>query len=33
MVSLVSPGLHFMLVPKCQSGRIICNSPCGGKAK
>lgn len=30
MVSLVDPALHFMLVPKCKSGRIICNSPCGG---
>ena len=30
MVALVAPELHFMLVPKCQSGRIICNSPCGG---
>ena len=29
MVALVDPALHFMLVPKCQSGRIICNSPCG----
>lgn len=28
MVSLVDPSLHFMLVPKCRSGRIICNSPC-----
>ena len=27
----VDPQLHFMLVPKCKSGRIICNSPCGGK--
>ena len=33
MVSLVDPALHFMLVPKCKSGRIICNSPCGGQAK
>ena len=31
MVSLVDPELQFMLVPKCKSGRIICNSPCGGK--
>ena len=31
MVELVDPQLQFMLVPKCQSGRIICNSPCGGK--
>ena len=29
MVSLVDPDLQFMLVPKCASGRIICNSPCG----
>jgi thymidylate synthase (FAD) len=29
MVHLVDPSLHFMLVPKCKSGRIICNSPCG----
>jgi thymidylate synthase (FAD) len=29
MVELVDPALEFMLVPKCQSGRIICNSPCG----
>ena len=29
MVHLVNPALHFMLVPKCKSGRIICNSPCG----
>ena len=28
MVSLVDPELKFMLVPKCQSGIIICNSPC-----
>lgn len=28
MVELVDPALDFMLVPKCQSGRIICNSPC-----
>lgn len=30
MCDLVDPQLQFMLVPKCQSGRIICNSPCGG---
>ena len=30
MVALVDPQLQFMLVPKCKSGRIICNSPCGG---
>ena len=29
MISLVDPALKFMLVPKCKSGRIICNSPCG----
>ena len=29
MVALVAPELHFMLVPKCKSGRIICNDPCG----
>lgn len=28
MVSLVEPELQFMLVPKCKSGRIICNTPC-----
>ena len=31
MCDLVDPQLHFMLVPKCKSGRIICNTPCGGK--
>ena len=31
MVALVHPELRFMLVPKCKSGRIICNSPCGNK--
>lgn len=30
MVKLVDSSLHFMLVPKCQSGRILCNSPCKG---
>lgn len=29
MVDLVDNDLKFMLVPKCKSGRIICNSPCG----
>lgn len=29
MVALIDSQLHFMLVPKCKSGRIICNSPCG----
>ena len=33
MCGLVDAQLHFMLVPKCQSGRIICNSPCGGEKK
>ena len=33
MCKLVDPQLHFMLVPKCQSGRIICNTPCGGESK
>lgn len=28
MVALIDSKLHFMLVPKCKSGRIICNSPC-----
>lgn len=28
MCDLVDPSLQFMLVPKCQSGRIICHSPC-----
>ena len=31
MCERVDPQLQFMLVPKCQSGRIICNSPCGGQ--
>lgn len=31
MCQLVNPRLHFMLVPKCKSGRIICNTPCGGE--
>lgn len=31
MCKLVDPQLHFMLVPKCKSGRIICNTPCGGQ--
>ena len=30
MRQLVDPQLHFMLVPKCKSGRIICNEKCGG---
>ena len=33
MVALVGPELQFMLVPKCKSGRIICNSPCGRQVK
>ena len=28
MVEQVDKDLRFMLVPKCKSGRIICNSPC-----
>jgi len=28
MVELVDPQLRFMLVPKCQSGRIICHEKC-----
>lgn len=28
MIELVDPQLRFMLVPKCQSGRIICNEKC-----
>lgn len=28
MVAGVDPDLQFMLVPKCKSGRIICNDPC-----
>lgn len=31
MVAQVDPQLQFMLVPKCKSGRIVCNSPCGAK--
>ena len=31
MCKLVDPQLQFMLVPKCQSGTMICNTPCGGK--
>ena len=31
MCQTVDPQLQFMLVPKCKSGRIICNSPCGGR--
>ena len=31
MCKLVDPRLQFMLVPKCKSGNIICNSPCGGE--
>ena len=29
MVALVDPELQFMLVPKCESGRIICYNACG----
>ena len=28
MVTLVDSDLQFMLVPKCLSGRILCNNPC-----
>ena len=28
MIALVDPELHFMLVPKCKSGRIICHEKC-----
>lgn len=31
MISLVDPTLHFMLVPKCESGRIICHTPCANR--
>lgn len=31
MVELVDPDLHFMLVPKCASGRIVCHTPCKHK--
>ena len=31
MCCMVDPELQFMLVPKCKSGTLICNSPCGGK--
>lgn len=33
MVKLVDPELRWMLVPKCQSGFLICNSPCKGKGE
>ena len=33
MVDRVDPQLKFMLVPKCKSGRIICNSPCNKKGE
>lgn len=33
MVECVTPELRFMLVPKCKSGRIICNSPCNVKGE
>ena len=33
MVNQVDPELKFMLVPKCMSGRIICNSPCYRKGE
>lgn len=31
MAALVHPDLQWMLVPKCQSGFLICNNPCSGK--
>ncbi len=31
MCRRVDPQLQFMLVPKCKSGRIICNTPCNGE--
>lgn len=33
MVHQVDNSLHFMLVPKCKSGRIICHSPCSKEGK
>ena len=30
MCKVVDHQLQFMLVPKCKSGRLICNTPCGG---
>lgn len=33
MVNLVDEDLRFMLVPKCQSGRIICNNKCNRRRK
>lgn len=33
MVSLVDPAVQLMLVPKCRSGYMICNSPCGTQVK
>lgn len=33
MVNFVDPSLQFMLVPKCKSGYLICNSPCKGRGK
>lgn len=29
MCALVDENLHFMLVPKCKSGLLICNNKCG----
>lgn len=31
MVAAVDPELQFMLVPKCESGRIICHTPCANR--
>lgn len=33
MVELVDPEIRWMLVPKCQSGFAICNTPCSKNAK
>lgn len=33
MCALVDPELQFMLVPKCQSGYMVCNMPCGEEHK
>ena len=33
MVQLVDPALKFMLVPKCKSKFIICNTPCKTKGE
>lgn len=33
MARLVPAEIQFMLVPKCKSGRIICNTPCAMKGE